>query len=162
MKDGAPWFLALDVCAALDLNGSTARHLKKLDPDQVSKVNRIEVGEKRAGRPMSFISESGLYILIMRSDKPQAKPFQDWVTRDVLPSIRKTGGYVLGEEKLTLESEEDLERLHDHIVKMAEAKLERYRECRAKEASLDLEAGAQYSTLTATKQTDDGSWTVSG
>lgn len=44
---------------------------------------------------LTVISESGLYKLIMRSDKPQAKPFQDWVTREVLPSIRKTGSYEL-------------------------------------------------------------------
>ncbi|WP_425292724.1 BRO-N domain-containing protein [Agrobacterium tumefaciens] len=45
-----------------------------------------------------MISESGLYKLIMRSDKPEARKFQDWVTRDVLPAIRKTGGYLLNEE----------------------------------------------------------------
>jgi hypothetical protein len=46
------------------------------------------------------VSESGLYKLIMRSDKPEAKDFQDWVTRVVLPAIRKDGGYVMGEEKV--------------------------------------------------------------
>lgn len=46
----------------------------------------------------TVISESGLYQLIMRSDKPEARKFQDWVTRDVLPAIRKTGGYLLNEE----------------------------------------------------------------
>jgi len=46
------------------------------------------------------LSESGLYKLIMRSDKPEAKPFQDWVTREVLPAIRKDGMYVMGEEKV--------------------------------------------------------------
>ena len=48
-----------------------------------------------------LISESGLYKLIMRANVPQARPFQDWVTRDVLPSIRKNGIYVAGQEKLT-------------------------------------------------------------
>ena len=47
---------------------------------------------------MLTISESGLYKLIMRSRKPQARKFQDWVTREVLPAIRKTGGYLLNEE----------------------------------------------------------------
>lgn len=47
---------------------------------------------------ITLISESGLYKLIMRSDKPQAKPFQDWVTKVVLPAIRKDGGYIAGEE----------------------------------------------------------------
>lgn len=48
----------------------------------------------------SVISESGLYKLIMRSDKPQAKAFQDWVTKEVLPSIRKTGSFVTGQPSL--------------------------------------------------------------
>jgi len=49
---------------------------------------------------LKMVSESGLYKLIMRSDKPQAKAFQDWVTRSVLPAIRKDGMYVMGEEKM--------------------------------------------------------------
>ncbi len=49
------------------------------------------------GRPSLCVSESGLYKLIMRSDKPAARAFQDWVTRDVLPAIRKDGGYIMGE-----------------------------------------------------------------
>ncbi|WP_418314504.1 Bro-N domain-containing protein [Roseomonas gilardii] len=52
------------------------------------------------GQGLALISESGLYKLIMRSDKPQARAFQDWVTRDVLPAIRKDGMYVMGEEKV--------------------------------------------------------------
>lgn len=47
---------------------------------------------------LGFVAESGLYKLIMRSDKPVAKDFQDWVTREVLPAIRKTGGYLLNED----------------------------------------------------------------
>ena len=52
------------------------------------------------GKVPLIINESGLYSLIMRSDKPQAKAFQDWVTRAVLPAIRKNGAYVMGEEKV--------------------------------------------------------------
>lgn len=52
---------------------------------------------------LSLISESGFYKLIMRSDKPDARKFQDWVTREVLPSIRKDGGYILGQERMTTE-----------------------------------------------------------
>ena len=50
------------------------------------------------GRANKIISESGLYKLLFQSRKPQAKPFQDWVTRVVLPAIRKDGGYIMGEE----------------------------------------------------------------
>jgi len=97
--DGDPWFVAKDVCDVLGLKNVTFA-IKHLDPDQRSKFNRIELGEPRAGRPMPVVSESGLYKLIMRSNKPVAKRFQDWVTRDVLPAIRKDGMYVLGEEKV--------------------------------------------------------------
>ncbi|MDQ7835598.1 MAG: BRO family protein [Humidesulfovibrio sp.] len=53
-----------------------------------------------APQKVAVISESGLYKLIMRSDKPAAKRFQNWVTREVLPALRKDGMYVMGEEKV--------------------------------------------------------------
>jgi len=63
----------------------------------------------RIGVDLTLLSESGLYKLIMRSDKPTARPFQDWVTRDVLPAIRKDGAYIMGEEKVrTGEMPEDV------------------------------------------------------
>jgi phage regulator Rha-like protein len=55
----------------------------------------VSVG--RGGKPALIVSESGLYKVLMRSDKPEAKAFQDWVTRDVLPAIRKDGAYVMGD-----------------------------------------------------------------
>lgn len=94
--DGAPWFVAADVLFAFghgqDAHGSIMR---KLDPDQ-STLHRLQ----NAPRSQRIISESGLYKLVLRSDKPQARQFQDWVTREVLPAIRKDGGYILGEEKV--------------------------------------------------------------
>lgn len=50
---------------------------------------------------MTAVNESGLYNVILRSDKPEAKPFRKWVTSEVLPSIRKNGGYIAGQEQLT-------------------------------------------------------------
>nr|WP_319497779.1 BRO family protein [uncultured Cohaesibacter sp.] len=93
---GEPWFVAADVCRAIGYNvknnGSVnvSQATAILDPDEINTC-RISV---RGGKPSKLISESGLYKLILRSDKPQAKQFQDWVTRDVLPAIRKTGSYV--------------------------------------------------------------------
>ncbi|WP_321447661.1 BRO family protein [uncultured Cohaesibacter sp.] len=98
-RDGEPWFVAADVCKALGLINVTLA-TQNLSDDEILKLNRIKLGAKRGGKPMPCVSESGLYKLVMRSDKPQAKPFQDWVTRDVLPAIRKTGAYVKGEEAL--------------------------------------------------------------
>lgn len=104
--DGAPWFVAVDVYHALGLR-QHGGVLNPLDQNEKTLRGRTSVGLP-AGRDCWLISESGLYKLVMRSDKPDAKAFQDWVTRVVLPAIRKDGGYVLGEEKVaTGELDED-------------------------------------------------------
>jgi len=78
--------------------------MTNLSQDEVRRINRTShphlfpVG--RGASWLLLITESGLYKLIMRSDKPEARKFQDWVTREVLPAIRKDGMYVAGEEKL--------------------------------------------------------------
>jgi len=98
--DGEPWFVAMDASRLLygeASKGSMA--YKALPASEKSKVNRVAL-EGRGGKPLVLISESGLYKLVMRSDKPEAKTFQDWVTREVLPSIRKNGGYIAGQEKV--------------------------------------------------------------
>lgn len=84
-----PWFVANDVCKALGLSNTTMA-LKALDEDEkaLSKVEGL-TGLQEA----NIIDESGLYALIMRSNKPEAKRFRKWVTRTVLPSIRKTGRF---------------------------------------------------------------------
>ena len=89
MRDGEPWFVAKDVCECLDLANSR---------DAVSRLDDDEKGVGKAdtlggSQDMMLISESGLYTLVMRSNKPDAKVFRKWVTSEVLPSIRKTGGY---------------------------------------------------------------------
>ena len=89
--DGEPWFVAADVCSILDHTNTTVA-LSMLDDDEKAKKS---LG--LSGGETNIISESGLYTLIIRSNKPQAKPFRKWVTAEVLPSIRKTGGYVLPE-----------------------------------------------------------------
>lgn len=87
--------MAADVCKALGLQNPTDS-IKHLDPTERARTNLGLRGLAQA----NTISESGLYKLMMRCDKPQAKPFQNWVTQVVLPSIRKDGGYVMGEEKV--------------------------------------------------------------
>lgn len=87
--NGNPWFIAADVCTALGLVNTT-RALERLDSDEVT---LIDIQGASNGLPVNAINESGLYNLILTSNKPQAKPFKKWVTSDVLPSIRKTGGY---------------------------------------------------------------------
>lgn len=97
--EGDPWFVAADVCKALnihlDASGyvNTTNALRKLGPKEVT----IHQMKGQRGLSVKLVSESGLYKLIMRSDKPEAKQFQNWVTQQVLPSIRKTGAYVVGQ-----------------------------------------------------------------
>lgn len=100
--ENQPWFVAADVCRALgycmktDGSVNTSLAVAPLDKAELN-TSRVRVG---GGRASLVISEPGLYKLIMRSNKPEARAFQDWVTRDVLPAIRKDGGYILGEEKV--------------------------------------------------------------
>lgn len=95
---GEPWFVLKDVCDVLGLS-TPARVAERLDSDEVSQAHLIDsVGRSQK---MTIISESGLYNVILRSDKPEAKPFRKWVTAVVLPSIRKNGGYIAGQEELS-------------------------------------------------------------
>lgn len=103
--EGDPWFFALDICHALGMpvggaNGSTARYLGCLSEDQRRTIKVDLIDGIRGNPKRTLISETGLYKIVLRSDKSQAKPFQDWVTREVLPAIRKDGMYVAGEEKV--------------------------------------------------------------
>lgn len=97
-RDGEPWFVLKDVCDVLGV----ANHkmtAQRLDADEVSLTDLIDSIGRR--QEMTVINESGLYNVILRSDKPEAKPFRRWVTSEVLPSIRRTGGYIQGQETLS-------------------------------------------------------------
>lgn len=93
MRDNEPWFVLMDVCACLGMvskgaTSMTAGRVEEEDKDDIILNDTV-------GRPQKVIvvNESALYEIVIRSDKPLAKPFRRWVTREVLPSIRKTGGY---------------------------------------------------------------------
>jgi|GEM_PF-823484 len=89
--DGSVWFVAVDACRILGVQ--TRDVSKRLDLDEISKVDRNHLG-LIPGKAMVLVNESGLYALIMKSRKPQAKKFRKWVTSEVLPQIRKTGAYI--------------------------------------------------------------------
>lgn len=91
LHDGQPWFVAADAILALDLD---RKALERLDDDEkgVSSIHTLGGTQQ-----MTIISESGLYSLILGSRKPSAKRFKKWVTSEVLPSIRKTGSYSMGQ-----------------------------------------------------------------
>lgn len=88
-RDGEPWFVARDICGVLELS-DVSMACQNLDDDEKLIQTLLVSGQ---GRPLTLISESGLYTLIFRSNKPQAKPFRRWVTHEVLPAIRKNGSY---------------------------------------------------------------------
>lgn len=89
--DTEPMFCLADVCKALEIS-NPSKVAQRLDDDERTK---LELG--RAGET-NFITESGLYAVVLRSDKPNARSFRKWVTSEVLPSIRKNGGYLAGQE----------------------------------------------------------------
>lgn len=88
-RDGEPWFVLKDVCDVLGI--SKYRDVsERLDPDERGSVRVDTLGGPQT---MTAVNESGLYSVILRSDKPEAKPFRKWVTSEVIPSIRRTGSY---------------------------------------------------------------------
>ena len=96
-KDGESWFVANDICDVLEI-GNSRQALAGLDNDEKGCV----IINDAIGRPRntSIINEPGFYSLVGKSRKPQAKVFKRWVNHDVLPAIRKNGGYVMGQEKM--------------------------------------------------------------
>ena len=113
-KDGQPWWVAKDVCDVLELTNSREA-LKALDEEETGSVRISDGTSPKGGNPnMSIINESGLYALIVRSNKQQAKKFRKWVTSDVLPSIRKHGAY------LTPQKIEEFLFNPDTIIKIAQ------------------------------------------
>lgn len=86
-KAGEPWFVAKDVCAILEISNPSDA-LKRLDDDERSRFNLGRQGET------NIVNEAGLYVLVLGSRKPEAHEFKRWVTHEVLPQIRKTGGYI--------------------------------------------------------------------
>lgn len=87
--NGEPWWVLKDVCKVLELS-TPAKITARLDDDEKGMTSIHTLGGEQN---MTIINESGLYSVILRSDKPQAKPFRKWVTSEVLPSIRKHGMY---------------------------------------------------------------------
>lgn len=92
-QDGEPWFVAADVCRVLELSNPTVS-VSRLDEDERAKFNLGRQGEG------TIVNEPGLYTLVLGSRKPEAKAFKRWITHEVIPAIRKTGGYIAGQDTL--------------------------------------------------------------
>ena len=110
--DSEPWFVAADVCKALDLK-DTSMSIRSLDDDEKGTNTICTLGGEQK---VSIISESGLYSLILRSRKPEAKAFKRWVTHEVIPSIRKYGAYVT--DKVLDQMDEHPELIPEYIQRL--------------------------------------------
>lgn len=115
--DDEPWFVAKDVCDAL---GIATNHVKDgLDSDEVCNLPITEIGPKQGGKAPLIVSEPGFYKLVLKSRKPGAKAFQRWVTHEVLPSIRKQGGY------MTARADETPEQIMARALMLAKDTMDR-------------------------------------
>ena len=93
MRDGEPWFIAADVCRALDVDNNR-QAVSRLDEDE---KGVILSDTNRGKRSMAVVSEPGLYALVLGSRKPEAQSFRRWITHEVLPAIRQEGAYMTPE-----------------------------------------------------------------
>ena len=118
------WFCIKDVCDILELKNPTAV-AQRLDEDERAKFNLGRQGET------NFTNESGLYTLILRSDKKEAKPFRKWITSEVIPAIRKTGKYeekkkpltqaelILQQAQWMVEAESRINNIENNVIGLA-------------------------------------------
>lgn len=116
MQDGEPWFVAKDVCDVLGLDHTA---LRKLDADEKGRDSIPTLG---GTQQMTMVSEPGFYRLVMKSRKPEAKAFQRWVTHEVLPSIRRDGGY------MAAKPDETPEEVMARALRIADETMRRQRE----------------------------------
>ena len=114
-KDGESWFVAKDVCDILELTNPTEA-LRGLDGDE---RNTLRITEGNRGNPdVNVITESGVYELIFKSRKPEAKNFRRWLRKEVLPQIKRTGAYV---PDAALNNPEFVKSLSERITAIQEA-----------------------------------------
>lgn len=98
-RDGTPWFVGKDVAEALGYAKPRNAIDTHVDPDDALKQGVTDSMGRT--QEMTIINESGLYALVLGSKLPTAKKFKRWVTSEVIPSIRKSGGYIKGQENMT-------------------------------------------------------------
>ena len=125
LLNNEPWFCIKDICDILGLTNPTVV-TQRLDEDEVTKFN---LGSKVG--ITNFTNESGLYTLILRSDKPEAKPFRKWITSEVIPAIRKTGKYeekpmtsaqyLLQQAQWMVEAENRMSNIENNVIGLADS-----------------------------------------
>lgn len=128
-----PLFCLADVCKVLELRVSPTKD--RLNPKGVIQIDTLTPG---GVQQMYFINEQNLYKLIMRSDKPKAEPFQDWVCGEVLPSIRKHGAYMTEQTiEKALTSPDFLIQLATQLKEEKEKRIAAEQESKAKQLVID-------------------------
>ena len=130
-EDGEPRFCLADICRVLGVQVQNTK--RRLNVRGVYSINTPTNGGEQS---LLFVSEQNLYKVIMRSDKPQAEPFQDWVCGEVLPSIRKTGGYIATKQ------EDTPEEIMARALMVAQSTLERQQK-RLQEQTMTIERQEQ-------------------
>lgn len=129
--EGELWFVAADVCRALGI-GNSRDATARLDDDEKGVVSTDTLGGKQE---LTIVNEPGLYALVLSSRKPEAKAFKRWITHEVIPSIRKTGGYIAGQETM------DDDQLLANALLVAQRKIaERNKQLEAANAKIQADA----------------------
>ena len=137
-KTGEPWFVAKDVCDILEISNPSDA-LKRLDDDERSRFNLGRQGET------NIVNEAGLYVLVLGSRKPEAHEFKRWVTHEVLPQIRKTGGYIP-----TTDADDDMTILAKAVMIGQRTMEEQKRRIAAQESHInELEPKARFADAVA-------------
>ena len=142
------WFVGKDVASILEYSNTKDAIIKHVDSDDkqiFQKSQNVTLGLKVPNRGLTIINESGLYSLILSSKLPKAKEFKHWITSEVLPSIRKTGGYIAGQENMT-----DSELMAKALLvaqKQIEERNKRIEEMKPKEIFADAVADSKSTIL---------------
>lgn len=137
-ENGEPWFVAKDVCDILG-HSNVSIALDRLDDDERSKFNLGRQGET------NIVNEAGLYVLVLGSRKPEAHEFKRWVTHEVLPQIRRTGGYIP-----TTDADDDMTILAKAVMIGQRTMEEQKRRIAAQESHInELEPKARFADAVA-------------
>lgn len=121
LKDGEIWFVAADICRALGIN-NPRQAMRRLSGNEYSTVSLNDGREFVAGaRYLNIVNEPGMWRLVLASRKPSAESLKTWLTHTVLPSIRKNGGYIEGQEALPKEEFEKLNAMIKNLRKQVES-----------------------------------------
>lgn len=132
--EGEPWFVAADVCRALGIDNTATRRLDE-DEKAALRLTQTSSNGTEQGRDVTIVNEPGLYSLVLASRKPEAKAFKRWITHEVIPSIRKTGGYIAGQETM------DDDQLLANALLVAQRKIaERSKQLEAANAKIQADA----------------------